>query len=310
MKRHRAPLAPALFAVVILGLAACFPRTPPVAPSPRVSAPQGTGLSPAAAGTLLRFVVYGDTRDGHDVHADIVSKVLAAEPAVVLQTGDLVHHADAADEWAKFDHITAALRERVPYYPARGNHDVGVKSYYEARVTQPILSGNKLYYSFEKGNVHFVTIDTQQPLEAGSTEYAWLDDDLAKAHVAGRFIIPFFHKAIFSIGPHSLEGDVRGLRLILHPLLRKHGVTLAFEGHDHLYYRTRRDGITYVVTGGGGAPLYGRVAAPGPGDVYEKVNHFCVADVGPDRVTVTAYRRDLSRLDRFEVPVVAQPPPP
>jgi 3',5'-cyclic AMP phosphodiesterase CpdA len=310
MKLHSVVFSPALIAVAILGVAACSPRPAPVTPSNGVVAPSRNVPSPAAPGTLFRFVAYGDTRDHHDVHADVVAKVMAEEPALVLQTGDLVHHADAVGEWTKFDEITAALRQRIPYYPARGNHDVGTRGYYEARVTQPILSGNKLYYSFEKGNVHFVSIDTQQPLEAGSAEYVWLDDDLAKAHVAGRFLVPFFHKAIFSIGPHSLESDVRALRPILHPLFRKHGVTLVFEGHDHLYYRTRRDGITYVVTGGGGAPLYGRVAAPGPEDVYEKVHHFCVADVAPDRVTVTAYRRDLSQLDRFEVPILAPLPPP
>jgi 3',5'-cyclic AMP phosphodiesterase CpdA len=308
MKRISASLG--LLGILVLLSFACAHGTPH-AVSPAIPAhPANIAPSPPAPGTLFRFAAYGDTRDHHAIHQDIVDKVLAQGPALVLQTGDLVHHADAADEWAKFDQITAALRQRVPYYPARGNHDMGERGYYEARVTQPILSGNKLYYSFEKGNVHFVALDTQQPLEPGSAEYIWLDDDLAKAHVAGRFIVPFFHKAIFSIGPHSAEGDVRALRPILHPLFRKHGVTLAFQGHDHLYYRTRRDGITYVVTGGGGAPLYDAIAAPGQGDVFEKVNHFCLADVAPDRVTVTVYRRDLSQLDRFELPVTPQPPPP
>ena len=47
---------------------------------------------------------------------------------------------------------------------------------------------------------------------------------------------------------------------------------LVFCGHDHLYYRTTRDGVTYVVTGGGGAPPYrpenSQIAIPG--DVFVK----------------------------------------
>jgi hypothetical protein len=113
--------------------------------------------------------------------------------------------------------------------------------------------------------------------------------------------VPFFHKAIFSIGPHSGESDVLALRKILHPLFRQFGVTLAFEGHDHIYYRTQRDGITYVVTGGGGAPLYANIVPPKAGDVYESVHHFCVADVTARGVRVRVYRRDLSLLDRFEI---------
>jgi len=254
---------------------------------------------------LFHFAAYGDTRDGHDIHRKLVEDVLSFAPALVLQTGDLVHHGNAADEWRIFDEITGDMRRRIPYYPARGNHDVGPEGYYEQRVTQPVLSGNKLYYSFEKESVHFVSIDTQQPLDPGSEQGRWLESDLAKAQAAGRFIVPFFHKAIFSIGPHAAEADVLALKPILHPLFQRYGVRLVFEGHDHVYYRTVRDGITYIVTGGGGAPLYdGRHPELGlPDDVFEKVNHFCVADVHVDRVEVTTYRSDLTKLDQFEVAV-------
>jgi 3',5'-cyclic AMP phosphodiesterase CpdA len=295
LRRSSAGFAVMLAAVV----AACSqaPRTPASRPH------TAGGPSPTAA--LFRFAAYGDTRDNHDIHREIVKAVLSFQPALVLQTGDLVHHGDAVDEWRIFDQITGDMRRRIPYYPARGNHDVGTSGFYEQRVTSPVTSGNQLYYSFEKENLHFVAIDTQQALGPRSEEGRWLEADLAQARAAGRFIIPFFHKAIFSIGPHAVESDVMALRPVLHALFRRHGVRLAFEGHDHIYYRTLRDGITYVVTGGGGAPLYdGRHPELGvPGDVFEKVNHFCIADVYPDRVAVTAWRRDLSRLDRFTVPV-------
>jgi 3',5'-cyclic AMP phosphodiesterase CpdA len=265
--------------------------------------PRSAAAAAPASDALFRFAAYGDTRDGHDVHRKIVEDVLSFHPALVLQTGDLVHHGNAADEWQTFDDITGAMRRQVPYYPARGNHDVAREGYYEQRVTQPVLSGNKLYYSFEKGNLHFVAIDTQQPVGPESEQGRWLAADLARARAAGRFIIPFFHKAIFSIGPHAVEADVLALKPILHPLFRRYGARLVFEGHDHIYYRTVRDGITYVVTGGGGAPLYdGQHPELGlPQDVFEKVNHFCMVDVYADRVEVTAYRSDLSKLDRFEV---------
>jgi 3',5'-cyclic AMP phosphodiesterase CpdA len=291
--------------VFLLALLAACSQTPQA----QDPLPPATLGGPAPAGALLRFVAYGDTRDNHDIHREIVKGVMSFQPALVLQTGDLVHHGDAADEWRIFDEITGDMRRQIPYYPARGNHDVGTHGYYEERVTQPVLSGNKLYYSFEKGNLHFVAVDTQQALDPASEEGRWLEADLAKAQSEGKFIVPFFHKAIFSIGPHADESGILALQPVLHSLFKKHGVRLAFEGHDHIYYRTVRDGITYVVTGGGGAPLYdGEHPELGvPGDVFEKVNHFCVADVYPDRVTVTAYRRDLTRLDHFAVPVPPKP---
>lgn len=292
------PRAVALAAFLLLaGLASCSQDRRPAVSSPRPAA------APSAPTSLLRFAVYGDTRDGHDVHRQLVEDVVSFRPALVLQTGDLVHHGGSADEWRTFDDITGAMRRQIPYYPARGNHDVAPEGYYEQRVTQPVLSGNKLYYSFEKGGVHFVAIDTQQPLGPASEQGRWLETDLAKAQASGRVIVPFFHKAIFSIGPHATQDDVLNLKPLLHPLFQRHGVRLVFEGHDHIYYRTVRDGITYVVTGGGGAPLYDgdHPELKLPQDVFEKVHHFCIVDLTAGRLEVTAYRSDLTPLDRFEV---------
>ncbi len=298
--RHRYSLW--LIALLALLASACSQTPPAQAPPapPPPSLPSAAPEGPPPADALLRFAAYGDTRDGHDIHREIVKGVLSFQPALVLQTGDLVHHGDAADEWSTFDEITGDMRRTIPYYPARGNHDVG--TFYEQRVTWPVLSGNKLYYSFEMGSLHFVAIDTEDKLAPDSAQRRWLEDDLAKAQAGGKFIIPFFHKAIYSVGPHASQDDVLALRKILHPLFQQHGVRLAFEGHDHLYYRILKDDITYVVTGGGGAQLYKEQPSLRVlGDVYESVNHFCVADVYPDRVEVTAYRRDLTPLDRFEV---------
>ncbi len=286
-----------LACTALLALAVACAQAP--GPSSRHSAnaiPQGEAF-------LLRFAAYGDTRDGHTVHRKIVEDVMSFYPALVLQTGDLVHDGSAADQWRIFDDITGAMRKQVPYYPARGNHDVGPEGFYEQRVTQPVLSGNKLYYSFEKGSLHFVAIDTEQPLGPKSDQGRWLETDLAQAQAAGRFIVPFFHKAMFSIGPHATDPGVLALKPILHPLFQRYGVRLVFEGHDHVYYRTVRDGITYVITGGGGAPLYdGMHPELGiPGDVFKKVNHFCVVDAYTDRLVVTAYETDLGKLDRFKV---------
>jgi len=284
-------------ALAVLLAVACAqaPRSP-------VSTPPSAKATPETV-VLLRFAAYGDTRNGHAIHRKIVEDVMSFHPALVLQTGDLVADGSAAGQWKIFDEITGNMRDQIPYYPTRGNHDVGPEGYYEQRVTQPVLSGNKLYYSFEKINIHFVAIDTEQPLGPKSDQGRWLETDLAQAQASGRFIIPFFHKAMFSIGPHATDPAVLALKPILHPLFQRHGVRLVFEGHDHLYYRTVRDGITYVVTGGGGAPLYeGKHPELGrPHDVFKKVNHFCVADVYADRLVVTAYRSDLTKLDRFTV---------
>jgi hypothetical protein len=42
----------------------------------------------------------------------------------------------------------------------------------------------------------------------------------------------------------------------LHQLFMKTGVKTVFAGDDHRYDRTERNNILYIITGGGGAPIY------------------------------------------------------
>jgi 3',5'-cyclic AMP phosphodiesterase CpdA len=249
----------------------------------------------------FRFAVYGDTRDGHDAHRDVVAQIIKAAPDFVIQTGDLVHDGKNESEWKTYDEITADMRTRFPVYPSRGNHDVGGPGY-EARVTAPISSGNKLWYSFNRGNSHFVAlaIDEFTPFDATSDQYKWLIADLAAASKNARHIFVFFHVGPYSIGSH---GSFLPVRTTLCPLFIKYGVRAVFNGHDHIYYHTLRDGIHYIVSGGGGAPLYypdpkkGAIA----GDKWERAHHYLICDVIGDKIEVTVNRSDGSTIEHFVI---------
>ena len=247
----------------------------------------------------FRFVVYGDTRDGHEAHRNLVNLILKQNPEFVLQTGDLVH-GSTPRLWSIYDAITAPMRARFPVYLARGNHDVGGHLYTD-HVTQPFTSGNKLYYSFDRSGSHFISlaVDELTAYGRGSKQYAWLSGDLARAAAgSARHIFVFFHVAPYSIGSHGSDLDVRKE---LTPLFDRYGVTAVFNGHDHNYYRTVRNGIPYVVSGGGGAPLYPCNPREGaiPGDKWESVHHIVVCDLAGDRLTMTALREDGSRIEQF-----------
>ncbi|HZP80269.1 MAG TPA: metallophosphoesterase [Chthonomonadaceae bacterium] len=259
----------------------------------RAEAPRSAPAKP------LRFVVYGDTRDGHDVHRKLVVLIMAQDPDLVLQTGDLVHRGSDAELWKTYDDITGSMRRIVPVYPSRGNHDLGGPGY-EERVTAPFTSGNKLYYSFDKGGCHFVSVDSFSSYKPGSPQYEWLEKDLAAAQKKAAHTFVYFHTPPYSIGAH---GSDLTARRILCPLFTKYGVRAVFNGHDHIYYRTRRDGVTYVVTGGGGAPLYPTDPNKGAieGDKWGSVNHILVCDVSGKTVTMTALRADGTTLDRFSI---------
>ena len=248
----------------------------------------------------LHFCVYGDTRDGHAMHRKVLALMLKQQPEFILQTGDLVHDGSSRHLWEIYDGITGTARKQVPFYPARGNHDLGGPGY-AARVTAPFTSGNKLYYSFDKANCHFIclAVDEVTAYALNSAQYKWLRQDLEttrQTHPAHIFV--FFHVPPYSIGAHGSDLEVRRQ---LCPLFTRYGVDVVFNGHDHNYYRTKRDGVTYIVTGGGGAPLYPVTPSKGAiqGDKYESVNNGVVCDVKGASVTLTALRADGTTLDHF-----------
>lgn len=258
------------------------------------------GVAPTAY--HVKFVLYGDDRDGHEMHRQLVGMMTKEHPDFVINTGDLVKKGNDPELWKIFDDITGDLRKSVDYYPARGNHDIGDPDF-QTRFKAPIKSGNHLYYSFDRANCHFIGLAVDEHTDYGpdSEQFKWLIGDLEanKGKAAHTFV--FFHVPPYSIGRH---GSDLAVRAALCPTFEKYGVQSVLNGHDHIYYRTLRNGITYVVSGGGGAPLYDVDPSKGalPADKYEKVNHYVVFEVDGDKVHGKAIRSDGTVIEEFDVP--------
>jgi 3',5'-cyclic AMP phosphodiesterase CpdA len=254
----------------------------------------------AAQNGAFTFAVYGDCRTNHKVHSRVVAAIAAARPAFVINTGDLVEHGRRPHEWDNFFKIIAPLRDaQIPFYPARGNHDKGGEQNWETKFNVPNGSGSKLYYSFDHGNAHFIALDTETSLKPNTAQYQWLEKDLAATPAQHVFV--YSHLPPYSIGLH---GSNKGVRQTLCPLLEKHKkkVRVVFNGHDHLYYRTERNGILYVVTGGGGAPLYQtwHVDEAQKGDAHRVFHHYLLVTVNGVEVTGKAFDLDGKERDEFK----------
>ena len=243
------------------------------------------------------FVAYGDTRSDATTHAAIVAEIVGLHPEFVLQSGDLVDHGKSVSEWAEFDAIESPIKKaHIAYYPARGNHDLG--DFYLSHVTEKYDSGNGFYYAFTRHNARFIIVDSFEDYDPTSTQYHWLEGELSKAQKAAQNTFVMFHESPFSVGPH---GSTPEAQQYLHPLFAKYKVSLVICGHDHLYYRTKRDGVNYIITGGGGAPLYeadnANIAIPG--DVYKSVHHVVLLTVKNGVISGRAIAEDGSVIDQF-----------
>ncbi|MBI2931318.1 MAG: metallophosphoesterase [Planctomycetes bacterium] len=207
-----------------------------------------TAPEPDAAVT---FAAFGDCRTGNAAHAKLVDLILKQKPEFLLSSGDFVENGTSSEQWDRFFEIEAPLLRSVPLYPSIGNHERNAQEYFDVFV----LPGEERWYSGDWGPVHFVSLDTTLPYRKNEKQIAWLKKDLAASKAP--FKIVLWHHA-----PYSASTDVfrqkegEQLAAIYPPILRDGGVCLTIGGHNHNYQRAEVDGICYVTSAGGGAPLY------------------------------------------------------
>jgi len=214
-----------------------------------------------SAGDVVRIGVYGDVRGGHAVHRKIVEQMLGEGLDLVAVTGDMVLRGTDEADWQKFYAVTSDLVAQVPYLPAVGNHDLGWNATDDpARATDrlalpPGPAGRPVgnyWYAVDVAGVHLVFLDSNA-YEVLDQE-AWLERDLAAARKAKtRAIFVFTHDGPYSRGLHRGNALARARYV---PILVKWKVDMLFSGHDHMYQRGELGGLKYMVSGGGGAPLY------------------------------------------------------
>jgi hypothetical protein len=267
---------------------------------------------PNREGGSFNFVAYGDNRTRPDVHRRVIETLLKqGMPDFVLQTGDLVADGNDDSLWPVFFDIERELLRHTSFFPALGNHERNSHDFYEFfQATTP-------YYSFDWGNAHFAVINSDiqnvsnQKRERDSfwaEQTRWLEEDLA-AHQAADFRFVTAHHPPFT-AVERRQGEnphMTGLT----PMFEKYHVTGAFFGHDHNYQHYLQNGIHYVITGGGGAPLYD-VNKP-PAGITQKVvsiENFVKVSVEGKSAHVKAIAIDGRVLDEFDISGAAQPKKP
>ena len=187
---------------------------------------------------------------------------------------------------AEFDMYPNIFKNTV-VWPAPGNHDYGSThpvaplgaGPYFSNFTMPanaeaggFASGTESYYSYDYGNVHFISINTEEyafgyvpPLTVNIDHLpamlTWIENDLA-ANTNKDWIIAYLHATPYSRGTHTesysgtdlikvIDGSVmRSTRDYIVPILESYGVDVVLGGHSHVYERS------YLIYGnyGSGGP--------------------------------------------------------
>jgi hypothetical protein len=263
--------------------------------------------APPAGTRRFRLALYGDNRSQPNVHREIVQRVMAERPELVLNTGDLVAAGRQVEQWEPmfFGPLRPLMRE-IGYWPSLGNHEQNADSYYHFFS----LPNNEAWYSFDYANAHIVALDSNQPYTPGSPQYDWLEKDLRSSRADWKIV--FFHHPMFSAHPTR---SINANRWAWQPLFIRLGVNLVLTGHDHHYQRAHPvgsangGGITYHFTsGGGGAGLY-PVHQHIWTAVTESVHHYMVFDFDGRTTRGKAITAEGKQIDAFTIDLDRKPSP-
>lgn len=261
-------------AVTITGLAADRLHLYQIRGTPVSGAPislSGPGQSfrtapSAGTSTNTRVWVVGDS--GYQfaaataVHNSYLNRSAAegVPTAAMFMLGDNAYDigTDAQIGAAVFNRYRSILKS-TPVWSAFGNHDGYAVAYpytaptpYDAVFQFPtagecggVPSGTERYYSFNHGDIHFISLDTNTPgnyndVPGGTYGMVdWLRDDLKAC--TSDWIVVFMHQAPYSKGPHDSDTEAWSVQSRVHviPLLERYGVDLVMAAHNHIYERSR-----------------------------------------------------------------------
>ena len=315
-------------------LALCLSAPCAIALAGPGDAPPHFTVPAAQGGGPLTFVVYGDTRFTETEGAAnplarraLVARIASENPAAILIGGDLVFIGADPGDYAVYRNETALwARQKIPVFPALGNHEFRGC---DAASEESACLGNwwqtfaqlelrpYRWYSVAIGpSILALVLDSDSSLKVGSEQLAWLERQVTDANADRRieFLLIVLHyppvrDAIFPRGKDEAQVERYLSRSARAGTLRPAVVVVG--SHVHNYERFDREGVTYLVSGGGGAkPVRVLRISHELSRLRTRVNfHYLRFTLAADRLTGTMVRFDAdasggnpwSEPDRFEV---------
>lgn len=236
--------------------------------------------APSTGSGAVSFIAFGDSGTNSAEQHQLSALMASDTFDIALHAGDIAYGTtlgtgDASyttfQNW--FFSVYQNWLPNHPFFPVEGNHDsrptnndgaayLDLFSLFRNGASPSYPDHAERYYSYDYGPVHFVALDTEftfQNTTRRAEQLSWLDADLAGT--AQPWKIAYFHRSPYSAGGE--HGSDLAVRSAFGPFFERYGVQLVISAHEHDYERTipMRQGssgsaVTYLVTGGGGGPLY------------------------------------------------------
>lgn len=213
-----------------------------------------------------------------------------------LSAGDQAEIGFSAQQYRLF--LAPQVLRTIPIATTIGNHEFYFP-YLNLHFAHPNRFGSSAIHSlgdepyyFEKGNVLFVVLDSNNPF---SLDQQAVLEKAVGAYPDTRWRVVMMHHSLYSCEDTPDNGPTY-LRKVFTPLFKKYGIDLVLSGHTHRYSRSKPvDGITYLEGGCCSGcnckaspevlPIYSAAGYPQNNPVYS-VLRFDVKEISIDSFAV------------------------
>lgn len=280
-------------------------HTPPSKTSPAAASPNPTTTPSGHAAVTdptFRLAVIGDFGTGDATEsslADALRRWVRRHGAdALVTTGDNVYpEGDPASFDATWiDPYGWVDKTDLGIVASLGNHDIEEDG---GESVMDLLDMPGPWYRRTIGDAELFVLDANLPSDPD--QQRWIEQSLARSDERWKIVV--FHQPAFSCAYHDGTPEVVERWV---PLFEREHVDLVLNGHDHAYQRFAPvDGVTYVVTGGGGASLYqlDDCAEGTPPRIVgnDDEHHFLVVEGSKTALNVKAITPEGSIIDNFSL---------
>ena len=178
----------------------------------------------------FKIVAVGDFSCTEDAKNTVIN-MINIDPELLLGLGDYSYETSAKC-WKDIVGGIDPQKIKISF----GNHEFEDESLLKQYMEYTNL--DKQYYSFDRNNVHFISMATEIPFEQGSEQFEFVNHDLmkSKTNPSIDWIIVYYHAPMYTSETHH-EG-LESFRDLYHSLFNEYGVDLVLQGHVHNYQRT------------------------------------------------------------------------
>lgn len=231
-------------------------------------------LPPSGAEGSYRIGVFGDcgnnSTNQRNVRDQVIKYLGDRDMDSWILLGDNAYSSGTDPEFQQkfFNIYKDNLLKKYPLFPSPGNHDYNDLYRFKATAQSThdiayyqnfsmptngeaggVPSHTQAFYSFDIGNVHFLSLDSYgkednetRMSDTLGAQVQWIKKDLEAFKNKKRgWVIAYWHHPPYTMGSHNSdkEGDLVKIRENFIQVLERYGVDLVLCGHSHVYERSK-----------------------------------------------------------------------